>query len=491
MKSCITCNNYSNNYKYIILSFIFYISNNIIFGTNYNESCRQLKIPPGELVKNNKYIYQTFCYFGTFLISLLFFKIEERQLKSQSVNYSASMSDPPHQKKTQIELIYQDANEELDISYSKFYSFLFLLIIFLWILVEQLMAFHNNIFNHLDFWMVELLIISYLNSKMFKLKMFKHQKFVIWLNLLPIIFKILTIIISFNDENNKGNSNLKYEKVETEKDNIESLKILYVVYSWLTPIGIVIYLVFITLRSYINIKIKWFMDLKYISPNKFLLVYGIMGTIFSLIFCLITTFVSCKEREDISVRDIFDYICKVNDGKKRYFANFIIYFRTFRQSSGLTIFYEIITIIFGVITFFFYKHYSLLVIRYLTPVHIIFSIPIYFFFEKILLIVNNLIFEHKYFIHEISNIVKIYIFDISGDLLSFFGFLIYLEIIELNCWGLNKDLRNKIIERGYHESHLPSDSDASNTFNTDDDDDEESISKKNTRVLKSDENTIN
>ena len=99
MKSCITCNNYSNNYKYIILSFIFYIYNNIIFGTNYNESFRQLKIPPGELVKNNKYIYQTFCYFGTFLISLLFFKIEERQLKSQSVNYSAPMSDPPKKKR--------------------------------------------------------------------------------------------------------------------------------------------------------------------------------------------------------------------------------------------------------------------------------------------------------------------------------------------------------------------------------------------------------
>lgn len=483
MKYFITCNNYNSNYKYLILSFIFYISNNIIFGVNYNESCRQLKIPRGNLDNNNKIIYHLFCYFGTFLISALFFNIEKRRLRSETINFALSRP----KKKTQIELIYQDANKDLDIYNSKFYFFFFLLIIFLWIFVEQGMIFYNNVFNHLDFWMVELLIISYLNSKMFKLKMFKHQKFVIWFNLLPIIFKILTIVICFHDDNNKGDDDLEYQKEETETYNIESLKVLYVVYTWLTPIGIVLYLVFITLRSYVNIKIKWFIDLKYISPNKFLMLYGMMGALFSIFVSIITTFVPCEESADVTKKDIYDYVCKVKDGDKRYIANFLIYFKTFGQLSKRMLLYEIITIVFGVITFFFYKHYSILTIQYLTPVHIIFSFPIYFFFEKLLLIINDLILEHKFFVHEINNIFKIFICDISGDLLSFIGFLVYLEIIELNCWGLNKDLRNQIIERGIHESHFPSDSDLeNNTFNTSEEEDG-SISNKGTNDI----NTIN
>jgi hypothetical protein len=483
MKNFITCNNYNSNYKYIILSFIFYISNDIIFGFNYNESCRLFKILKGNFINNNKIIYHLFCYFGTFLISALFFNIEKRRLRSETINFSSSQP----KKKTQIELIYQDVNNDLDIYNSKFYFFFFLLIIFLWIFVEQGMIFYNNVFKHLDFWMVELLIISYLNSKMFKLKMFKHQKFVIWFNLLPIIFKIFTIIICFHDENNRGADDFKYQKEESETYNIESLKVLYVVYTWLTPIGIVLYLAFITLRSYVNIKIKWFIDLKYISPNKFLMLYGMMGAFFSVFVCIITTFVPCEESPDVTKKDIYDYVCTVKEGDKRYITNLLIYFKAFGQLSKRTILYEIITIVFGVITFFFYKRYSILTIQYLTPVHMIFSFPIYFFSEKFLLIINDLILEHKFFVHEIYNIGKIFICDTSGDILSFFGFLIYLEIIELHCWGLNKDLRNQIIERGIHESHFPSDSDLeNNTFNTSEEEDG-SISKKGTNDL----NTIN
>ena len=41
--------------------------------------------------------------------------------------------------------------------------------------------------------------------------------------------------------------------------------------------------------------------------------------------------------------------------------------------------------------------------------------------------------------------------DISGDVLSFIGFLIYFEIIKLKLCKLNYDLRENIIERGEDE----------------------------------------
>ena len=38
--------------------------------------------------------------------------------------------------------------------------------------------------------------------------------------------------------------------------------------------------------------------------------------------------------------------------------------------------------------------------------------------------------------------------DISGTIVSLFGFVVYLEYIELNFWGLNYNLRKNIKKRG-------------------------------------------
>ena len=38
--------------------------------------------------------------------------------------------------------------------------------------------------------------------------------------------------------------------------------------------------------------------------------------------------------------------------------------------------------------------------------------------------------------------------DISGDIICLFGYLIYLEIIELNCYNLNYNLKKTITIRG-------------------------------------------
>ena len=53
-----------------------------------------------------------------------------------------------------------------------------------------------------------------------------------------------------------------------------------------------------------------------------------------------------------------------------------------------------------------------------------------------------------------SLLTQKFILDCLGDIFSFFGFLVYLEIIELNCYGLNYNLRNKIITRARTDSSL-------------------------------------
>jgi hypothetical protein len=145
--------------------------------------------------------------------------------------------------------------------------------------------------------MFEIIILYYINSKFFNQEHYLHQKLIIYLNLILSLFKISVIIISiFGDkEENENNS-----------------KILYVTFYKFIPIIIAVYLCLITLRSCVNIKIKWLMDFKYISVNKILLAYGIIGIILSSIACMITTIFKCPKN------DFFHQFVKLSLKMKKY-----------------------------------------------------------------------------------------------------------------------------------------------------------------------------
>lgn len=59
--------------------------------------------------------------------------------------------------------------------------------------------------------MFELIIISFLSAKMSKLEIYSHQKFVLVFNLIPIVFKIMTIVLSF-ESNEDDKSVNKYKR---------------------------------------------------------------------------------------------------------------------------------------------------------------------------------------------------------------------------------------------------------------------------------------
>ena len=112
--------------------------------------------------------------------------------------------------------------------------------------------------------MFELLFVTFFSIKIFKIEIFSHQICGMWFSLVPCLFKITNILLSCIED----------------KDIIDkNLPILYVIKKLYIPIGIVIviYIILIIGRAYVSTKIKWFMDLKYISPSKLLIYYGIMG----------------------------------------------------------------------------------------------------------------------------------------------------------------------------------------------------------------------
>ena len=167
------------------------------------------------------------------------------------------------------------------------------------------------------------------------------------------------------------------------------------------------------------------MDIKYISHNLILILYGILGTIIYIIIGIIITQFNCE----LNDCNVYNYICNVNYNNKYYIDSFYNYFSKYKNGVN-EIIREIIVIISG---------------------NLIFSEENYYGF----LAINNKSLMAKFFL------------DVSGDIFSLIGFLIYLEIIKLKCGGLHYNLRANIIERGAIELMVVRDNSFSSSFSSD------------------------
>ena len=112
--------------------------------------------------------------------------------------------------------------------------------------------------------MIILLIISYFNTKMFKIKIYKHQKFAIIFNFFVLfIIGLISFILSMKSENDEN---------------------IYKRNFWLIPIGFIIFFLITVIFSYSYSKIKWFMDFDFISLSKLLIIFALVGFIIKLLF---------------------------------------------------------------------------------------------------------------------------------------------------------------------------------------------------------------
>jgi hypothetical protein len=171
--------------------------------------------------------------------------------------------------------------------------------------------------------------------------------------------------------------------------------------------------------------------------------YGLIGTVFYSIFSVIS-----------SLTDYSNYYIFIDKNN-----TFDEYYKVFTKSDKTQIAIEIIVLICAMITSYIIKYNFMMVIKYLTPLHIVFLTPIFYFFSKVIILIYNVaysLFHNRDFSNFFTKSLIPYsrykfALDFSGDFFSFFGFLIYLEMIELNCLGLNYNLRNKISNRADQE----------------------------------------
>ena len=452
MVAYISFGKWNKNCKYIFIAILINILYDIIYGVNYEGIFEEFRIFGKSNITFNQHIYihEIFNYLGVFIFALILSKIESNATKTNNLATSFSSDENDINQCSRIVLIH---NEDLtDFDYSAIF-YTSILAIFILVIAEQFLSIYGSTMKDLDFWMFEIAILSYINSKMFTLKMHKHQKLGIILNCCSFLFKFGSIISSICDKS----------------DNNKPIYVKYNIFA-IGILGFLVYMISITLRSYSNSKLKWLMDLRYIRTSKILLLYGLMGTIICLIISIISTFIKCKNNFssdivdlDFNYIDFNDYICyttnityvdninssNINNSiiKELYFENFKLFFKKFNCNDAKEIVFEIAFILLIMLISFFLKYFILLIIKYLTPVHATFYFPIYFLFQKLLLGLNTLIRKQKFFTEINKYKICKFHFDISGDFLSIIGFLIYLEIIELNFCNLNYNIKSKIMLR--------------------------------------------
>ena len=418
---------YNKNYKYIIFACFFNILANLICG-DFNEL-----FPSNEQKKLYMHttVHKIFQYIGVFFFSCILYKIETKSNKKEIRSKRTSLFSTMRSN-NEIILIFNESQDEIG-NISNL-SFIFIITVYVCIefLAEIFYKLGLNIFN---LWMFELLVISYINAKMFKLKIYRHQKLAIFFNsFICLLFRLTYFILSFSLED-KGN--------ETHG------KSLFEISKWYIILGLFIYIFIINIRAYSYTKIKWFIDLKYISETKLLIYIGFIGILISSILCIIETNIECSPKINF---------CKVSytNSSSKHLDNFGVYYETISSLKNYEIIYEICLILFGMICSFFGFYYDILIIKYLTPVHIIFYGSIYYFINKIIglfFIFYNKI-KNNHFFNENENDEEqfyLFLFDLLGIFITIFGFLIYLEIIELGFCKLNYNLRKYIEKRRVEE----------------------------------------
>ena len=336
MAKYIKCHKLNKYFKFIILTSFFRVLNDFILGYNYNQSFKPasllnyLNLFPNFKIKPNisysRIIEFFFNYIGTLFFSF-FGRIYELKITGQNASHLFEFSDFFAQTQIKIgQLTKENNKKEGEIDENILYKFknyllkntsivFYFIFSFVWVLNEIAMSVLFNQLQDLDFWFFEILIVTFIYSRIFLVQIYKHQKFAIIINLIPTILKIACIILNFRSKEKEIGTNI------------------YLQHNWWIGVGFLINSFLTAIDSFINCSLKSFLDLKYITINQLLMFYSSVGILISFLIGVICTFIPCYKNEN---PDIFFYKnCQLKYKNDIYFENFNLYFKTFFEEKML------------------------------------------------------------------------------------------------------------------------------------------------------------
>ena len=257
-------------------------------------------------------------------------------------------------------------------------------------------------FHEFDFWSFDILFTFLLMKKYFEVDVQKHHKYSIIF--VTIICTILLAILSFLPNVVTGNLN----QFEFVKEQLGSY--------FYSIIFIFIFLLLSLIYSFSRNFSKVLIQSKFVSYYILIIFIGITGLITTTIISTISYF---YERD-----------------------NFISYFIELKNHTTWEILRDVL-IVFPLYIFsqFMQIYFEILIIYYLNPIYTLVLNNVYFGTERLILFLFDIKMEYfaNFILSEISEIVAI------------IGYIINLEIIELNFCGLSDNTRRNIMNKAQRE----------------------------------------
>ena len=257
-------------------------------------------------------------------------------------------------------------------------------------------------FHEFDFWSFDILFTFLLMKKYFEVDVQKHHKCSIIF--VTIICTILLAILSFLPNVVTGNLN----QFEFVKEQLGSY--------FYSIIFILIFLLLSLIYSFSRNFSKVLIQSKFVSYYILIIFIGITGLITTIIISIISYF---YERD-----------------------NFISYFIELKDHTTWEILRDVIIVSpLYIFSQFMQIYFEILIIYYLNPIYTLVLNNVYFGTERLILFLFDIKMEYfaNFILSEISEIVAI------------IGYIINLEIIELNFCGLSDNTRRNIMNKAQKE----------------------------------------
>ena len=423
-KKLITIGICSRFYLFIIYSGIFKMLSMILLGSSnkkYSEDGIGLFGFSPILVKFS-FMQSIYKYFGFIIFGIIFyfFKSVGKAEKKIKINVN--------NLKNHYSLIYTTKNKYV----SKYTIKMLLLTTVSFIFFTEVKKFlYKYGLQFSNFWTIEILWTYYFLKKYFIVDYYKHHK-------IAIIFIISSGSIFLLAASFLPNS-LNAANPRTAYENVKNFTGSYY-YCFL----ITAFFVFLSCNlGFSRAVAKALMEINFISPYGIIIYYGILG----FIVCLIASIIS--------------YIIDYNDNLVNYFSSLKLdldqgkKYKFYAEIFGVSISYAFIC--FMEITF------EILTIYYLNPFYVLMTDAFYFLIIKLIEFLMNMPDDKLFIIHFILAEIP--------EILVTLGYMVFLEIIELNFCGLNKNLRTAIIEKGEDEFKILSSSLGKREISIDIDDD--------------------
>lgn len=443
--ACLGIGHTSRYNFYILVAVISKLFSDYILGLNTSNLERPATLFNFIPILNDHYIFQNLLellsyFFGGILMFFLSKKMDKNMASNELlVNEGLSFS----------------TNEDFKKNYKKeiYIGILLISLLFSLNLIIRTYLYLN--FLDLELWMLEIIFISLLSTKILKIKINRHKLAAMFLVIPLLIMEFISC--SLPETHHSDNSNDEYMTDYSMFQKIGK-KVGY----YFIPILYLLFIILTIMRDYSWVKSKYLIDKKTFSFYKILLFIGIIGIFIAIISYIISGLMPCNIYNNVTRDDSGNYLINdelisfakdlcylkdYNEEKKTltlYYDNFIILLKKYSawtKNIKLEIF---IAIPLYVIMLMIKNCSYIIMICYLEPYNILISDNFYYFLNRLIVYIINEADE------EYLTVTQFILMELM-EIIYIISNLIYIEILELKFCNLDYDLKKNIHERSITE----------------------------------------